>query len=99
MRSASGRLQRPHQLSLDPFCSDRSRRSGLSQRHFSCLLIQRLCGARRTVCCWGYLTFVENERLTFDPWNREVIEPLKRLLCAAAGIRQVQDDLPLLRLA
>jgi hypothetical protein len=28
-------LQRPHQLSLDPFCSDRSVRSGFSQVHFS----------------------------------------------------------------
>ena len=45
-----------------------------------------------------YLTFVENERLICDPWNLTVIEPLNCLLCAVAGICQVQDDLPLLKL-
>jgi hypothetical protein len=45
-----------------------------------------------------YLTFVENERLIFDPWNLTVIEPLNCLLSAVAGICQVQDDLPLLEL-
>ncbi len=44
------------------------------------------------------MTLVENERLTFDPWNLKVIEPLNCLLCAAAGICQVQDDLPLIEL-
>lgn len=68
--------------------------------HFSSLLIKRDSAARAGRCaCSSYLTFVENERLTFAPWNLEVIEPLNRLLCAAAGIRQVQDDLPLLVLA
>jgi hypothetical protein len=46
----------------------------------------------------SYLTFVENERLICDPWNLTVIEPLNCLLCAVAGICQVQDDLPLLKL-
>jgi len=46
----------------------------------------------------SYFTVVENERLTFAPWNLEVIEPLNRLLWAPAGSCQVQDDLPLLEL-
>ena len=46
----------------------------------------------------SYLTFVENERLFCDPWYLTVIEPLNCLLCAVAGICQVQDDLPLLEL-
>jgi hypothetical protein len=46
----------------------------------------------------SYLTFVENERLTSDPWILKVIEPLNCLPCAAAGICQVQDDAPLLEL-
>jgi hypothetical protein len=44
------------------------------------------------------LTFVENERLTSDPWNLKVIEPLNCLFRAVAGICQEQDDLPLLKL-
>jgi len=46
----------------------------------------------------SYLTLVENERLTSDPWKLDVIEPLNCLPCAVAGICQVQDDLPLLAL-
>jgi len=38
-------LQRPHQLSLDPFCSDRSIRSGFSQLHFSFLMLRMLGAA------------------------------------------------------
>jgi hypothetical protein len=39
-------LQRPHQLSLDPFCSDRSCSSGFSQVHFSRVLIRKDFAAR-----------------------------------------------------
>ena len=44
------------------------------------------------------MTFVENVRLTSDPWSLKVIEPVNRLLRAAAGTCQVQDALPLLEL-
>ena len=61
MRRASGRLQRPHQLSLDPFCSDRSRRSGFSHVHFSSLLIHEDF-AGRAGRCGGVPDAEENTR-------------------------------------